>query len=80
MSARRFVSPAPGDDLSAIAARVLPDADDAAQQLLSWNLHLAARSALGPNGGLLPSDVVFVEPPPPAASPEPTAPTEPGSA
>ena len=30
------------------------------QKLLSWNLHLAARRTIG----LLPSDVVFTEPPP----------------
>ena len=47
-------------DLAAIAQRELPDLDDAAQQLLSWNLHLAARRTVG----LLPSDVVFTEPPP----------------
>ncbi len=60
---RRFVSPRPGDDLAAIAARELPGLDGAEHQLLSWNLHLAARA--GASGiGLLPSDVVFVEPPP----------------
>lgn len=45
-----------------MAARVLPGVDDAAQQLLSWNLHLAARAG-GGRGTLLPSDIVFVEPP-----------------
>ena len=59
MSGRRYVFPEAGDDLASIAARVLPGADDGAQQLLSWNLHLAVR---GPTG-LLPSDVVFTEPP-----------------
>jgi hypothetical protein len=54
------VFPQAGDDLAAIAARELPGVDDAAQQLLSWNLHLAARRTIG----LLPSDVVFTEPPP----------------
>lgn len=63
MGARNFVTPDPGDDLEAIAARVLPDADDGAQQLLSWNLHLVARP---PGIGLLPSDVVVTEPPPAA--------------
>lgn len=62
MADRRFVSPRPGDDLAAVAARELPDLDGAEQQLLSWNLHLAARAATGV--GLLPSDVVFLEPPP----------------
>ena len=60
MSARHYVFPQAGDDLAAIAARELPGVDDAAQQLLSWNLHLAARRTVG----LLPSDVVFTEPPP----------------
>ncbi|MEQ1698685.1 MAG: hypothetical protein ABMA25_01180 [Ilumatobacteraceae bacterium] len=60
MSARQYVFPQAGDDLAAIAARELPGIDDAAQQLLSWNLHLAARRTVG----LLPSDVVFTEPPP----------------
>lgn len=61
MAPRRFVSPEPGDDLAAIAARLLPQTDGAADQLLSWNLHLAAR----PGRVLLPSDIVFTEPPPP---------------
>lgn len=60
MSARRFVFAQPGDDLAAIAARELDGADDGAQQLLSWNLHLAARRTVG----ILPSDIVFTEPPP----------------
>jgi hypothetical protein len=68
MTARRFVSPEPGDDLTSLAARVLPQADDAAQQLLSWNLHLATRVGPDRSVGLLPSDIVFTEPPPPAAS------------
>lgn len=60
MTARQYVFPQAGDDLAAIAARELPGVDDAAQQFLSWNLHLAARRTIG----LLPSDVVFTEPPP----------------
>ncbi len=60
MTARQFVFPQAGDDLATLAARELPDLVDAAQQLLSWNLHLAARRSTG----LLPSDVVFTEPPP----------------
>lgn len=60
MTARQYVFPQAGDDLAAIAARELPGVDDATQQLLSWNLHLAARRTVG----LLPSDVVFTEPPP----------------
>lgn len=65
MSSRQYTFPLPGDDLAAIAARVLPNQDDAAQQLLSWNLHLAARAGLGRSVGLLPSDIVFTEPPTP---------------
>lgn len=61
MAGRRFVTPGPGEDLAAIAARVFPDVDDAEQQLRSWNLHLAARARVG----LLPSDLVFTEPPAP---------------
>jgi hypothetical protein len=65
MTARAYVFPDDGDDLATLAARVRPDLADGATQLLSWNLHLAAR--LGGNSavGLLPSDVVFVEPPAP---------------
>jgi len=64
MSNRRYVFPAAGEDLATIAARELPDVDGAEQQLLSWNLHLAARAGLGRAVGLLPSDIVFTEPPP----------------
>lgn len=69
MAGRQFVTPRPGDDLAAVAARELPGIDGAEQQLLSWNLHLAARAGLGRSVGLLPSDVVFVEPPPPRTAP-----------
>ncbi len=61
MTARQHVFPQAGDDLAAIAARELPGIDSAEQQLVSWNLHLAARRSVG----LLPSDIVFTEPPPP---------------
>ena len=64
MASRQFVSPEPGDDLAAIAARVLPGVDDAAEQLQSWNLHLAARLGGGRSVGLLRSDIVFIGPPP----------------
>lgn len=59
MGARQFVTPGPGEDLAAIAARLFPNVDDAEQQLRSWNLHIAARGRVG----LLPSDLVFTEPP-----------------
>ncbi len=61
MTARQHVFPEAGDDLATIAAREMPGVDGAEQQLLSWNLHLAARRTIG----LLPSDVVFTEPPRP---------------
>lgn len=64
MGIRSFVLPQQGDDLAAIAARELPGVDGAEKQLLSWNLHLAARAGLGRSVGLLPSDIVFTEPPP----------------
>jgi hypothetical protein len=61
---RNFVSPLPGEDWDAIAARALPgDATAAAvAKLKSWNLHLFARI---PPGRILGSDVIFVEPPRP---------------
>ena len=55
--------PQVGDDLAAIAVREVPDVESAEHQLLSWNLHLAARAGRG-RVELLPSDIVFVEPPP----------------
>ncbi len=61
MGARTFITPQPGDTLDTIAERVLPGVEGAAQQLLSWNLHIAARGGID---GLLPSDIVFTEPPP----------------
>lgn len=59
---RRFVSPAPEEDWTALAARVMPDepGDSAIEKLKSWNLHLFARM---PPGEFLGSDVIFVEPP-----------------
>jgi hypothetical protein len=63
MATRHYVFPQHGDDLAAIAARELGGVADAEQQLLSWNLHLAARAGLGRAVGLLPSDIVFTEPP-----------------
>ncbi len=52
----------PGDDLAAIASRELPGVEDGVERLASWNLHLLARATA--RGAVLPSDVVFVEPPP----------------
>jgi hypothetical protein len=64
---RRFVHPQPGDTLEAIAQRELPSLppERAAEELLSWNLHLAQR-LIGQVQGLLASDIVYVEPPPSA--------------
>ena len=59
---RSFVTPEPGEDWKALAARVLPGepAADAIAKLKSWNLQLFARI---PPGNFLGSDVLFVEPP-----------------
>ncbi len=65
-SARRFVFPEPGETVGMVAKRVLPDVDDGAQLLLSWNLHLAMRPfPIGTPGELLPTDIVYVEAPRP---------------
>ena len=61
---RRYVFQQPGDDLAAIADREVPEVESAEHQLLSWNLHLAARTGRGGAVALLPSDIVFIEPPP----------------
>ncbi len=59
---RKFVSPEPGEDWTALAQRVLPGehADAAIAKLKSWNLQLFVRL---PPGEFLGSDVIFVEPP-----------------
>ena len=64
---RRFVHPQPGDTLETIARRELPHLppDQAAKELLSWNLHLANR-LVGEVTGVLGSDIVYVEEPQPA--------------
>jgi hypothetical protein len=56
------VTPRPGEDWSALAARALPDdpAEAAVAKLKGWNLHLFVRN---PPGVFLGSDVIFVEPP-----------------
>lgn len=61
-SQRSFVTPLPGEDWTALAARVLPqEAPGAAiEKLKSWNLHLLMRI---PPGEFLGSDVIFIEPP-----------------
>lgn len=67
---RKSILPQAGDTWASIAKRELPDLDEAAgiASLQSWNLHVFMRSA-GPSGGprgdnpILPSDVIFIEPP-----------------
>jgi hypothetical protein len=65
---RRSVVPAGGDTWADIAARALPGTPqaEAVAQLQSWNLHVFMRAASRLNGRanpILPSDVIFVEPP-----------------
>jgi hypothetical protein len=62
---RHYVFPQPGDTLTTLAARVLPDDPDGPQQLLAWNMHLALRPfPIGQPGEVLPTDIVYLEPPP----------------
>jgi hypothetical protein len=58
---RPFVTPEPGEDWAALAARALPGqpVESAVQSLRSWNMHLFVRM---PSGVLLGSDVVFTGP------------------
>ena len=67
---RRSVRPHGDDTWETLAARLLPGqpAEEAVAQLQSWNLHLFMRPAApagSPRAGntILPSDIVFVEPP-----------------
>ena len=67
---RRSIFPQEGDTWERIAARELPDQDlaDAVSALQSWNMHAFMRPAApedSPRHGnpILPSDVVFLEPP-----------------
>lgn len=67
---RRSIFPRPDDTWDSIAARELPDLDaaTAASQLQSWNMHVFMRPAAAagsPREGnpILPSDVIFLEPP-----------------
>ncbi len=67
---RRSVHPGAGDTWQSIAARELPDMpeQDAVELLQSVNLHVFMRPA-APAGSaregnpILPSDVIFIEPP-----------------
>lgn len=65
---RRSVLPEPGDAWADIAARELPDVprEEAVSRLQSWNLHVFMRAAVRTGDvakPILPSDVIFVEPP-----------------
>jgi hypothetical protein len=65
---RRSVLPAAGDGWAEIARRELPDLAeaDAVARLQSWNLHVYMRANMrmgAPGNPILPSDVIFVEPP-----------------
>ena len=67
---RRSILPQEGDTWAAIAGRELADIDTetAVEQLQSWNLHVFMRPAApadSPRAGnpILPSDVIFLEPP-----------------
>lgn len=67
---RRSIFPAEGDTWESIASRELSgqDAEAAVSALQSWNLHVFMRPA-APEGSprhgnpILPSDVIFLEPP-----------------
>lgn len=67
---RKSILPRAGDSWATIAQRELPDvaSEDAVSQLQSWNLHVFMRAPApegSPRAGnpILPSDVIFVEPP-----------------
>jgi len=63
-ASRRYVFPEPGDTLTTLAERVMPDDSNAASTLLSWNLHLAMRAfPVGAPGEILTTDIVYLEPP-----------------
>ncbi|WP_448579520.1 hypothetical protein [Thermaurantiacus sp.] len=67
---RKSILPEAGDGWAEIARRELPDLPEveAVNRLQSWNLHVFLRApapAGSPRAGnpILPSDVIFVEPP-----------------
>ena len=72
--ARRSIFPEGGDDWVAIARREMPGTptEEAVSLLQSWNLHVFMRPAAaaaeagdgdGQRSPILPSDIIFVEPP-----------------
>ncbi|MGK0395996.1 MAG: hypothetical protein ACJAYE_002015, partial [Candidatus Azotimanducaceae bacterium] len=67
---RQSIFPIEGDDWASIAARELSDiaTEEAVSQLQSWNLHVFMRRVAGKDShqqlsSVLPSDVIFLEPP-----------------
>lgn len=67
---RKSVFPLENDDWNSIAVRELTELSeaDAVSQLQSWNLHVFMRRVAGKDGhqsqsAILPSDVIFLEPP-----------------
>ncbi|HPU15033.1 MAG TPA: hypothetical protein PK808_03030 [Polymorphobacter sp.] len=67
---RKSVLPLSGDTWATIASRELPGTaeNDAVSMLQSWNLHVFMRAAGGVgrmrgDNPILPSDVIFIEPP-----------------
>jgi hypothetical protein len=69
-SARKSIFPSANDSWESIAIRELAatDQEQAISHLQSWNLHVFARRVIDGETGemgnpILPSDVIFVEPP-----------------
>lgn len=67
---RKSILPQAGDTWQSIAERELPavESDEGVSSLQSWNLHVFMRSSRamggpGMSNPILPSDVIFVEPP-----------------
>lgn len=67
---RKSILPCAGDSWASIAERELPKlkTEDAVSRLQSWNLHVFMRAPApegSPRAGnpILPSDVIFIEPP-----------------
>ena len=62
---RKSIHPQAGDTWETIAAREMASQEDAVSQLQSWNLHVFMRpGSANPKGAtILPSDVIFLEPP-----------------
>ncbi len=65
---RKSILPSAGDTWASIARRELPDMSEEAgiAGLQSWNLHVFMRASMGMAGKgnpILPSDVIFIEPP-----------------